>query len=67
MDTKDLPPLLKRIMQLHDDVVSRDKMIIGTLNIVSGLIAMQETDEQEKKPATEETETNGFTDYKHSH
>ncbi|KIP56142.1 hypothetical protein ST43_09545 [Prevotella pectinovora] len=38
LDTEDLPPLLKRIMQLHDDVVSRDKMIIGTLNIVSGLI-----------------------------
>ena len=38
LDTEDLPPILKRIMQLHDDVVSRDKMIIGTLNIVSGLI-----------------------------
>ncbi|KIP64632.1 hypothetical protein ST44_01595 [Prevotella pectinovora] len=38
LDTADLPPILKRIMQLHDDVVSRDKMIIGTLNIVSGLI-----------------------------
>ena len=37
-DTEDLPPILNRIMQLHDDVVSRDKMIIGTLNIVSGLI-----------------------------
>ena len=38
LDTEDLPPILKRIMQLHEDVVSRDKMIIGTLNIVSGLI-----------------------------
>ena len=38
LDTEDLPPILNRIMQLHDDVVSRDKMIIGTLNIVSGLI-----------------------------
>ena len=38
LNTADLPPILKRIMQLHDDVVSRDKMIIGTLNIVSGLI-----------------------------
>ena len=38
LDTADLPPILNRIMQLHDDVVSRDKMIIGTLNIVSGLI-----------------------------
>ena len=38
LDTEDLPPILKKIMQLHDDVVSRDKMIIGTLNIVSGLI-----------------------------
>ena len=38
LDTEDLPPILKRIMQLHDDVVSRDKMIIGMLNIVSGLI-----------------------------
>ena len=38
LDTEYLPPILKRIMQLHDDVVSRDKMIIGTLNIVSGLI-----------------------------
>ena len=39
LDTEDLPPILKRIMQLHEDVVSRDKMIIGTLNIVSGFIA----------------------------
>ena len=38
LDTEDLPPILNRIMQLHDDVVSRDKMLIGTLNIVSGLI-----------------------------
>ena len=38
LDTEDLPPILKKIMQLHEDVVSRDKMIIGTLNIVSGLI-----------------------------
>ena len=38
LDTADLPPILKKIMQLHEDVVSRDKMIIGTLNIVSGLI-----------------------------
>ena len=38
LDTADLPPILNRIMQLHDDVVSRDKMIIGTLNIASGLI-----------------------------
>ena len=38
LDTEDLPPILKKIMQLHEDVVSRDKMTIGTLNIVSGLI-----------------------------
>ena len=28
LDTADLPPILKRIMPLPDDVVSRDKMII---------------------------------------
>ena len=38
LDTADLPPILKRIMQLHDDVVNRDKVLTGTLNIVSGLI-----------------------------
>ena len=38
LDTEDLPPILKRIMQLHDDVVNRDKVLTGTLNIVSGLI-----------------------------
>ena len=32
------PPLLKRIIQLHDNAVSRDKMLIGTPDIVSGLI-----------------------------
>ena len=32
------PSPVLEIIQLHDDVVSRDKMIIGTLNIVSGLI-----------------------------
>ena len=38
LDTEDLPPILNRIMQLHDDVVNRDKVLTGTLNIVSGLI-----------------------------
>lgn len=32
------PPLLKRIIQLHDNAVSREKMLIGTPDIVSGLI-----------------------------
>ena len=32
------PPLLKRIIQLHDNAVSRDKILIGTPDIVSGLI-----------------------------
>ena len=32
-------PSPRKIMQLHDDVVNRDKVLTGTLNIVSGFIA----------------------------
>ena len=32
LDTEDLPPILKRIMQLHDDVVSRDKIRVRRRN-----------------------------------
>lgn len=35
----DIHPQPKKIMQLHDDVVNRDKVLTGTLNIVSGFIA----------------------------
>ena len=38
LDVADIPPQPKKIMQLHDDVVNRDKVLTGTLNIVSGLI-----------------------------
>ncbi|WP_370756104.1 hypothetical protein [Prevotella pectinovora] len=38
LDVADIHPQPKKIMQLHDDVVNRDKMLTGTLNIVSGLI-----------------------------
>lgn len=34
----DIHPQPKKNMQLHDDVVNRDKVLTGTLNIVSGLI-----------------------------
>lgn len=34
----DIHPQPKKIMQLNDDVVNRDKVLTGTLNIVSGLI-----------------------------
>lgn len=34
----DIHPKPKKIMQLPDDVVNRDKVLTGTLNIVSGLI-----------------------------
>ena len=39
LDVADIHPLPKKIMQLHDDVVNRDKVLTGTLNIVSGFIA----------------------------
>ena len=39
LDVADIHPQPKRIMQLHDDVVNRDKVLTGTLNIVSGFIA----------------------------
>jgi hypothetical protein len=38
LDVADIHPQPKKIMQLHDDVMNRDKMLTGTLNIVSGLI-----------------------------
>ena len=39
LDVADIHPQPKKIMQLHDDVVNRDKVLTGTLNIVSGFIA----------------------------
>ena len=47
IDAAHLVPFLQRFMQMYDDVVSRDKMILGALNVVSGLLgACNGTDEE---------------------
>lgn len=36
--TEDLPAFLSPILCVHQDVVSRDKMLLGVLNVISGLM-----------------------------
>ena len=38
LKTEDLPSLLAKVFELTEGTVNRDKMTIGTLNIVSGLL-----------------------------
>lgn len=38
LHTEDLPPMLRRVMELHSGKELRDAMIIGVLNIVSGML-----------------------------
>lgn len=47
LKTSNLPSFLQRIMNLYDDAVSRDKMLLGVLNIVSGLLGACNGNEDE--------------------